>query len=282
MKLGKVGKVRLAMAVSFAACIGLAGATLAAPYIEGEASAESIMQYRQQVSPAWQVRDVLVGERSAENSEFESAPVSPEDTSREGAPKEALALGIDWEGLRRANPDVIGWISVPGTRIDYAIVQASRQDPQHYLYHDVAHQESPYGCPYLDADAASQGGLAASFPIIYGHHLINGQMFSDFAKFANADYAREHSVIFIETPGGVVKLKALAVNVVDANQELIQTSFADENELTAYLQKRISESEVILDYSDTAIYRQVFCFVTCSYGSENERTLVYATPEDEE
>ncbi len=265
------------MIMAFLTLLGGAGAYTALPYLEGEASADSVMDFHHD----GQANQTLlpVSDRAADegpDTQRETEAARPET---EGEPQKSP---IDWAGLREMNPDVVGWLSVAKTRIDYPLVQAQPHDPQHYLHHDITHTPSPYGCPYLDADALDQGGLAAPFVVVYGHHLINGQMFSDFAKFADESYARKHASMILETPAGPMRLKAIAVNVVDANEELIQTRFSDEDELTDYFRTCIAESEVVLDRVENAIYHQVFCFVTCSYGSENERTLVYAIHEDEE
>ena len=280
-RLGKTGKIRLAMVLVFT-LMGAAGLLVTAtPYLEGEASANKALSYRPEsekrhswLSPRLafaDIADTLATNLGPEPAESEVGPSRgrTDDPSFEGL--------IDWEGLSQLNPDVIGWVSVPGTRVDYAIVQANPNDPQHYLTYDIRHRKTPYGCPYLDADAAAEGGLDALFPIIYGHHLINGKMFSDFAKFSDADYAREHARILIETPKELIELSVIAVNVVNADEELIQTRFANAEELNAYLRERIAESEVVIEEAP-ATYDQVFCFVTCSYGSDNERTLIYAAP----
>ena len=61
---------------------------------------------------------------------------------------------VDWDYWLSVNPDIVAWVSVPGTEIDYPVVQASADDPTFYLDHDVYHGWNPYGCPYLDAGCA--------------------------------------------------------------------------------------------------------------------------------
>lgn len=61
--------------------------------------------------------------------------------------KESRQAGIDWDYWRSVNPDVVGWIRVEGTQIDYPIVQASPDDPDHYLNYDVYNLSEPMGLP---------------------------------------------------------------------------------------------------------------------------------------
>ena len=259
---------RIAATAALTLCVG-ASLALALPYIKGAISSNELAQYRAG-EPA----------QDAENTIFSiTDKQNPETPEHEDKPTRNSLLNIDWNGLTSINPAVIGWIYVPGSNIDHAIVQANENNPQYYLSHDVFKRESLYGCPYLDADSHEEGGLKAPFPIIYGHHLIHGQMFSDFAKYSNPEYAESHSKIIIETPEESINLKVIAVNVVNANKELLQTRFQSSEDLSSYMNARLAESEVILDTPPDNFYEQVFCFVTCSYGSENERTLVYAVPQ---
>ena len=87
-----------------------------------------------------------------------SADASGSDAASDGAPT------VDWEFWLSVNPDIVAWVSVPGTDIDYPVVQASADDPTFYLDHDVYRCWNPYGCPYLDAGCAGRG-LAAWPPV---------------------------------------------------------------------------------------------------------------------
>ena len=53
---------------------------------------------------------------------------------------------VDWEYWLSVNPDIVAWVSVPGTGIDYPVVQASAVDPTFYLDHDVYRGWNPYRC----------------------------------------------------------------------------------------------------------------------------------------
>lgn len=285
VKLGKEGKVRIAMTATLLACFCCAAIHAAAPYLEGAETNSEVMSFKadttvEETAEAAALVEPVPSNRPEEEKDSESAITPSSNGSIENPTEPNEQNAINWQGLLNLNSDVIGWLSVPGTRIDYPLVQAKESAPQYYLDHDIAQQESPYGCPYLEASAANQGGLETCFPIVYGHHLINGHMFSDFAKFSNTAYARNHATIILETPDETIELRAIAANIVDANEELIQTSFSDPEEFDRYIRARLAESEVILEQVAPAPYEQVFCFVTCSYGSDNERTLVYAVPND--
>lgn len=104
------------------------------------------------------------------------------------------------------NDDLIGWISIPGTRIDYPVMQ-TKDDPDFYLKHAFDKSYSNYGVPYAaencDADISDN-------MVLYGHHMNNGSMFSDLCKYADEDFYREHKTIYFDTLGGYGEYEVIA------------------------------------------------------------------------
>lgn len=96
---------------------------------------------------------------------------------------------VDWVYWQSVNPDVIGWVTVPGTNIDSPIVQAHEDDPDYYLHHDVYKNYNVYGCPYLDAGCISLG-LEAPNCVIFGHHMNDGTVFSAFASYSEPAFCQ--------------------------------------------------------------------------------------------
>jgi sortase B len=233
-----------------AICVSL---YVAWPYIKGWSSTDDVFQYINYSST-----DSDETTQEAENLAHTTFP------------------SVDWEGLKSVNPDVIGWINVPGTRVDYAICQAPKEDPQKYLHTDLQGNYNVYGVPYLDWEMKTLGSFDARSCLIYGHHMINGTMFSDMAKMAKEEYAREHQQILLMRPEGNRELKVVAVNVVNANKEKVYPTFATEEMLQEYMQEKLGECEVILDAELATSASRIYSFVTCSYGQKNERTIVYA------
>lgn len=239
------------IALAAIACVAVAAIALS-PYSVDAPRMESVREMRQEPSAP------------------SPAAEGNEDVTAEGP---AFPV-IDWPALKAANPQACAWVCVPGTNVDYAVVQAAEDDPQCYLDHDLYGQASWYGCPYVDSACAEYGGIDALFAVVYGHHLINGTMFSDFAKFSDPGYAESHRTVLLCTPERNATLEVIAANVVDANVETIASGFQTADEMRDYVEMKLRESEVVLGSADDAV--RVYAFVCCSYQTSNSRTIVYA------
>lgn len=169
---------------------------------------------------------------------------------------------IDWDTLP---PEVIAWVEVPGTSIDEPIVQATPDAPSAYLYMDALGQGA-YGTPYIDCECS----IDSRFVMIYGHHMSDSSVFADFASFVDEAYAWEHQrIILYQRDGEVLGLQVLAVDVVDASQErLVIDQAANLHSVT---------EKADLRFSQTNAASQLFAFATCSYQTDNSRTVVYAS-----
>lgn len=197
-----------------------------------------------------------------EMSQWVSEQTGQDDPS-EGARR------IDWDALP---PEIIAWVEVPGTAIDEPVVQADPERPDHYLYADVF-GEGGYGTPYIDCDCSLEGPLT----IVYGHHMDDGSVFADFARFSDRDYAVGHREIIVYVREGDlrVELEVVAADVVNANLETLMTEFDNQEEFEAYAREAVEESDLVLETLQET--RHLYAFSTCSYQTGNSRTVVYAT-----
>lgn len=218
----------------------------------------------------------FMGTRAANLQKDPNGQAATEEAQEEG--DAGADGGIDWDYWKSVNPDVIGWIEVLGTDIDSPIVQAHADDPTYYLHHDVYGDRNVYGCPYLDAGCENQGGLSAPNAVVFGHHMNDGSMFADFAKFSDEGYLTAHRTIYLYTPGATYALNAQAADVVPGWSEIKRTSFADGADFDGYVAERLQGCVAnVSDGKQAATLTHMFTFVTCSYSRwQNERTLVYA------
>ncbi len=102
------------------------------------------------------------------------------------------------------NPEAVGWIYIPGTNIDFPVMQG--QDNEFYLHHGADGLENgELGCPFLDCHCKSDfSGLNS---IVYAHNIENQAMFADIALYASEEFMQAH-------PDGYLVLKD-GLHVID-------------------------------------------------------------------
>ena len=176
---------------------------------------------------------------------------------------------VDWDALPAS---VVAWVRVPGTAVDYPIVQGRPESPDFYLTHGAGGERSAWGAPYIDAGCAQ--GAESPLVIVYGHHMSDGTMFAPLAQYSSRGFAEGHRTIRVYTRENAIELEVFAADVVDASSEGKRTNFAGAAELDAYLGDKLSQCEVVLE--DSADIAHAWAFVTCSYQTSNSRTVVYA------
>ena len=183
---------------------------------------------------------------------------------------------INFNRLEKINPDVIGWIYVPGTKIDYPVVQG--EDNEEYLHKTFDAKENSSGAIFMDKDGKSD--FLADNNLIYGHHMKNGTMFADLLKFREKSFIKKSPYIFLVTPDQTRKLRVISA-YADKAQGSIPIVFADQQSRQQYLKTIRDKSEVSVGISEKTEkgIQKIYTFVTCSYEKENYRTFVHAAEE---
>ncbi len=99
-----------------------------------------------------------------------------------------------YASLYKRNNDLAGWLTIPGTDIDNAVMYTP-YDLEKYLHLGFSGKYAASGSLFLGQGYSSGGNYA----IIYGHHMRNGMMFSDLLNYASASFASSHPTIYFDT-----------------------------------------------------------------------------------
>ena len=106
------------------------------------------------------------------------------------------------------NADMVGWIQIEGTSIDYPVMQTPA-DSNYYLKHDFEKNYTDYGCPFMQADCDVL--CPSDNLIIYGHNMKDGSMFADLAKYRSKDFWQSHKTVWFDTALGSCAYEIFAV-----------------------------------------------------------------------
>ena len=181
--------------------------------------------------------------------------------------------------LYEQNKDLVGWISIEDTNINYPVVQSvDRQD--FYLKHAFDGSYSDYGCPYVQEDCDVQE--PSDNLVIYGHHMSNGSMFAHLEKFKNKDFWSEHRIITFNTltdkQGYEIVAVFRTVVYTDSPEAFKFYRFIDAesaNEFDDFIAKckelSFYDTGVTAEYGDKLI-----TLSTCEYSRNNSRLVVVA------
>ena len=140
---------------------------------------------------------------------------------------------IDFAALQAKNPEIIGWISIPGTHIDYAILQSGKDTPEdYYLYRDEQGKNRRAGSIYIQ----KQNSHLFTDPntVIYGHYMANGSMFADLHQFRKEKFFAENDTILIYTPGHILTYRLYSAFVFDDRHVLNSYNFHDPEDPMGY------------------------------------------------
>lgn len=150
------------------------------------------------------------------------APDVPATTS--DAPDNRVENPIDFTSLRLENPDIYAWIYVPGTDVNYPVVQHPTDD-SYYLKHNVDGEWSEEGAIY--SQLANKTDFSDPVTVLYGHNLIQGTMFSTLHYFENEEFFNSHDELYVYTDGHILTYRVIAAYQYDNRHILNSFNFAD-------------------------------------------------------
>lgn len=111
--------------------------------------------------------------------------------------QDAMVTGSDgvlekYARLHEMNDDLVGWVSIEGTRIDYPVMQ-NYSSSEYYLHRGFDREESDEGLPFLDWRCLKNP--RSTNLLMYGHNMKNGHMFADLIKYEDEEFFDEHRLI---------------------------------------------------------------------------------------
>ena len=98
---------------------------------------------------------------------------------------------VDFQNLQQINPEILAWITVPGTPIDYPV--ALGEDNSYYLNHTVTGESNILGSIFATAGT----DFEESHIILYGHNMASGKMFGSLKKYREEEFLKKNKTIYL-------------------------------------------------------------------------------------
>lgn len=190
--------------------------------------------------------------------------------------------GYSLRELKEINPDVIGWLTIPGTNIDYPLVQGETETQ--YVNMDVTGEFSLSGSIFLSTVNSSD--FSDPYNLLYGHHMENGAMFGDLDQYRYGEYLETY-------PSGslyVLKDDArenadTAVIAEEFSVEFFCVLDADAYDELVFMPSAENHAERLQYFKNNAVkYREIsvsdtdrlIALATCSDSTTNGRIILVA------
>lgn len=190
-------------------------------------------------APDVEVPVLTVNGDSLSDREAEDLPENGGQTGGDSAAASYVITIPDFDYLQSINQDVIGWIQIPGTNINYPVVRGS--DNEFYLTHTYTGQENSSGAIFMDT--AISDGFNDKNPIIYGHNLKSGAMFSRLNRYARASFWQANPFIYITTPeNGQMIYQVFSAYQTVPDAPVYYYGFGEDAEFEEYLERVMNYS----------------------------------------
>ena len=196
--------------------------------------------------------------------------------------EQSEVIPVKFEELQAVNPDVYAWIAVPGTVIDYPILQHA-SDNTYYLMHNIDGSYGYPGCIYTEN--MNSKDFTDNNTVIYGHNMKNGSMFAQLHKFEDPDFFKENREVLIYLPDEVLHYTIFAAHIYDDRHLLYSFDFTDPEVYQKYLDSIFSTRDMSANIDkDITVTTddQIITLVTCIGSQPSNRLLVQAVLTDRE
>lgn len=180
---------------------------------------------------------------------------------------ETLLPKVDFEALKKANEDVIGWIYIEDTNISFPILQGKTN--KQYLFQSYKKEYLTAGSIFIDYRCGSD--FNDKNTVIYGHNMHNGSMFGGLKKYKNGEYKNEHSYIYILLPDASwKKYEVIAFYQADVEGALYQLPLSNScgEETFEKLAETVRNAN---EYADPAEMKYDDSFITLSTCTQDSR-----------
>ena len=260
--MGKVTKsVRLLLSLLLAATFLYSAYKLLDYYVDSQESVDLNEQIIEQ--------SISSISTSVSNNEDSESEIVVADETEPPMPVETSPISVDFDTLKEANDDVIGWLYCEDTPINYPVLQSD--DNSYYLRRLVNGEWNIAGSLFMDY----RNNLSNNDwnTVIYGHNMKNDSMFGTLPEYRNQDYYEQHPVMYFLTPEADYKIELIAGFVTPSDSALYDVYLSESYRTSLYDELfKLSDFQANEYFFEKDV--QLLTVSTCSYEYETARYVV--------
>ena len=189
--------------------------------------------------------------------------------------EEYTLLDINWDELKKINPDIVGWIRIKDTVVNYPIVRGANNDI--YIHKTFEGKTASAGAIFMDY--RNEADFSDYVTVLYGHNMKNKSMFSMLRQYLDKEFLEEHKYIEIYTPNWTKIYEPSYVYTAHYTNGAYDFGIADEANYKSWLSDRNKSSKYKKD-PDTSKNSIVLSTCYGKSGTENRCIVVIQETED--
>lgn len=198
---------------------------------------------------------------------------TPVPTTQPEPTRKPVVMQESFIDLYEQNSDVVAWLNVPGTIIDYPVVQTDNNTD--YIKHDFYGEYSEAGTLFLDYHCDITNMYKAAHQIVYGHNMLNGTMLQALTKYADEAFFEQNRYINLNTLYGNYTFEVFAAYETPISFYYFETNFASREAwrdfIEVFVDKSVHKRDITLTEDDV-----VLTLSTCTNQHDNMRFVVHA------
>lgn len=176
---------------------------------------------------------------------------------------------VDFASLQQINEDVVAWLYIPNTHVNYPVVQGS--DNSYYLNHLFTKEWNSAGSIFVDY--RNEADFSDLHTVIYGHQMNNRTMFNDLKLYEDQSFYDQQPVGYLLTPEGAYVIEFFSGYVSSVDTNAWDMNFTEDSFVT-WLQDIKSRSAFTSQVEPQA-EDKVVTLSTCSSAFANARFVLH-------
>ena len=180
--------------------------------------------------------------------------------------KDTNKTTVDFKSLQAINNDIVGWVSIDNTTLNYPIVQSD--DNSYYLRRTLQGNDNAAGTVFLDY--RNKFDFIDDFSIIYGHKMLDNSMFACLTNYKEQDFYNKHKTVNLYTPDKDYIGHISSAFIVSATDDIYSLEF-DNFDMS---------NSLITTYVDVKADDKILILSTCDYNGssfdDSKRMIVVA------
>ena len=178
---------------------------------------------------------------------------------------------VDFEMLKSTNAEVVGWIWIGETNINFPLLRG--EDNRKYLNLSYDLQQTNSGSIFMDF--RNSPDLSSVNTVIYGHNMKSGGMFGELKKFGEPEYLKQHCDLYIFTETCAFKYRIFAAYKTESESKSYTLDFSKDFSYNDFIEYAMSFASDEGSAAPSEITKLI-TLSTCTSGRRNERFVVHA------